>query len=89
MDLNKRTNSTENLLDLSPNHPDYSNEVYTKNGLSFQILAKKVVGKRLSLKDCYLMVNAAIRQVCINEQFVIFGLLPINRTCHSSKINML
>lgn len=62
--MNARTNSTENLLDLSPT----ANAVfsYENKGLSFQLLAKKVSGKRLSLRDCYLMVNEALRQVSNN-----------------------
>lgn len=62
--MSEITNSTENLLDLTPNYSehDYGN-LCANNGLNFQILAKKVTGKRLTLKDCYLMVNAALRQV--------------------------
>lgn len=56
--MNERTNSTENLLELSRNSTGYDN-----NGLSFQLLAKKVSGKRLTFRDCYLMVNAALQQV--------------------------
>lgn len=57
--MNDTTNSTENLLHL-PSGNDGSND---KNGITFQLLAKKVTGKQLSFKDCYLMVNAAIRHV--------------------------
>lgn len=57
--MNTKTNSTENLLDFSQKYGKH----FDKSGLSFRLLTKRVTGKRLSFKDCYLMVNAAIRQV--------------------------
>lgn len=72
--MNEKTKSTENLLDFSLNYDnDINNESYGKNGLGFQILAKKVIGKRLSFKDCYLMVRNDILQVGnVDFLFVLF-----------------
>lgn len=62
MDLNDKTYSTENLLDASTTHNEY-NYCYDNHGLNFQLLAKRVAGKKLTFKDCYFMVNSALRQV--------------------------
>lgn len=57
--------STENLLDPSYQYDSVIERWTSKNRVHFQLLAKKAAGQRYTLKDCYLLVSATIRQVCI------------------------
>lgn len=68
--MNEKTNSTKNLLDFTDNCGEVDNDsdkLCANSGLNFQMLAKRVTGKRLNLKDCYLMVSAALQKVRITK----------------------